>query len=125
MNLQTALDRVDLHRPNHVNEIQKIAWLNELDGQINTELVKTHYHMPDEFVFNGYDDTTEGDTKLLAPFPYDELYFYYLCAQVDNVNQEMEKYNNDRELFNNAYKLLSDYINRTYRPVRRFRQFVI
>ena len=125
MNLQTALDRVDIHRPNHVNETQKIAWLNELDGQINKELVMTHYHRCDEFQFRGYDDSTEGDTVLLAPFPYDEIYFYYLCSQVDNVNQEIEKYNNDRELFNNSYKLLSDYINRTYMPVQRSRQFRI
>lgn len=125
MNLQTALDRVDIHRPNHVNETQKIAWLNELDGQINKELVMTHYHKCDEFQFHGYDDSTEGDTVLLAPFPYDEIYFYYLCSQVDNVNQEIDKYNNDRELFNNSYKLLSDYINRTYMPVQRSRQFRI
>lgn len=125
MNLQTALDRVDVHRPNHVNETQKIAWLNELDGQINTELVRTHCTRPGQFCFKGYDDTTDGDTVLLAPFPYDELYFYYLCAQVDNVNQEIEKYNNDRELFNNAYKLLSDWMNRTFRPVQRCRQILV
>lgn len=125
MNLQTALDRADLHRPNHVNSTQKIAWINELDGQINEELVKTHYHSTDEFDYHGYDDSTEGDTVLLAPFPYDEIYFYYLCAQIDNVNLETEQYNNDRELFNNAYKLLSDWMNRTHMPVRRHRQYII
>lgn len=75
-----------------------------------------------EMVYTGYDEDTDPGTELIAPFPYDEIYGYYLMAQVDLQNQEITKYNNDKALFNHAYDMLSDYWTRTHMPKQRVRE---
>ena len=46
-------------------------------------------------------------------------------TKIDLQNLEMDKYNNDRALFENAYGEMSDWWNRTYMPVQRHRQIWI
>ena len=127
MTIQEALDRVDLIRPNGMKKEFKIAALAELDGIIYRELVTKHRRNPGESIgiYEGYTDETEPGTILLAPFPYDELYTYWLCCKVDYQNLEMDKYNNDRTMFNNAYEQLSDYWTRTRMPLQRNRELRI
>ena len=44
----------------------------------------------------------ETDPELLMPFPHDDLYVAYLCAQIDFFNMEMDLYQNDMIVYNNA-----------------------
>ena len=84
------------------------------------------YLRPDEDTgvvsYTGYTQDTDPGTVLIAPFPYDEIYGYYLMAQVDLQNQEIAKYNNDKALFNHAYEMLSDYWTRTHMPIQKTRE---
>lgn len=127
MTIQEALDRVDLMRPNSMRKEFKIAALSEIDGLIYREIISRHYKLEDEeeTELPEYTEDTEPGTVLLAPFPYDEIYTYWLCCKVDFQNLEMDKYNNDRELFNNAYDTLSDYWTRTHMPKQRHRELHI
>lgn len=155
MTIQEALDRIDMMRPNMVRKEFKIAALSELDGLIWKEIIQNHEDgsqpplTPSEQViwlspaertfdgtgtgesgeestgFAGYDLETDPGTVLLAPFPYDEIYTWWLASKVDWQNLEIEKYNNDRTLFNNAYDTLSDWYTRTHMPKQRVREFRI
>ena len=142
MTIQEALDRIDLMRPNMVAKAIKVAALSELDGLVWKEIIKNHEDgtpaplTPDEQIlflspeertigteaeeeeeeFTGYTVDTDPGTELLVGFPYDEIYTWYLAARVDWQNQEFDKYNNDRALFNNAYDTFSDYYTRTHMP---------
>lgn len=42
MTIQELLDRVDLMKPNHFSEEQKIRWLSELEGRVVNEIIMTH-----------------------------------------------------------------------------------
>lgn len=75
--------------------------------------------------FTGYTEATDGDTVLLAPYPYDDVYVKYLAAQIDIVNQEMQKYQNDMILFNAAYDTMTSWWNRNYMPKQQNRQLHI
>jgi len=148
MNIQEALDRIDMMRPNMMKQEFKIAALSELDGRIWKEILQNHEdgnHQPMTLMeriiflspemreteaetetaeeFPGYTIETDPGTELLAPFPYDEIYTYWLAAKVDWQNLEMDKYANDRTLFNNAWKELDDYWTRTHMPKQRVREF--
>ena len=149
MNIQEALDRIDMMRPNMMKKVFKIAALSELDGRIYHEIIQQHEdeeHQPMTLMeriiflspeqraaaeedesstttdFAGYTVETDPGTELLAPFPYDEIYTYWLAAKVDWQNLEMDKYANDRTLFNNAWKELDDYWTRTHMPKQKTRQ---
>ena len=149
MNIQEALDRIDMMRPNMMKKVFKIAALSELDGRIFKEIIQQHYDETEQPMtlmeqiiflspeqrniaaaetesegteFAGYTVETDPGTELLAPFPYDEIYTYWLAAKVDWQNLEMDKYANDRTLFNNAWKELDDYWTRTHMPKQKTRQ---
>lgn len=79
----------------------------------------------DDADFTGYTDDTAQDTELLAPYPYDEIYVHYINRQIDLQNQELDKYNNDTSLFNNAYDTLGDFWTRTHMPKQRSRELRI
>ena len=148
MRIQEALDKIDLMRPNMVKKQLKIAALSELDGLIRREIIDNHGNgkrpmtlmekiiflppeeraeadeeQEEETEFAGYNIETDPSTELLAPFPYDEIYLYWLASKVDFQNLEMDKYNNDRVLFNNAWETLSDWWTRTHMPRQRVREF--
>lgn len=99
-----------------------MAWLSELDGMIYHELVQTH-EKPDVLSFDGYDDCTPMDKELMVPFPHTEIYQHYLAMQMDLANAELQKYQNDKTLFNSVYMTFSDYYTRTHMPVSSVRQF--
>ena len=63
-----------------------------------------------------YGDGDEGK-DLLVPAPYDILYMYWLMSKIDLLNQEIDKYNNDRALFENAFEEMSDWWTREHMPL--------
>ena len=126
MNIQEALDLADSMKPNMMPRTVKIGFLEELDQKIYKEILLTHAHTAEEEVLPEYDaDTAEG-TELLVPDPYArQMYMYYLMSNIDMLNQETDKYNHDRALFETAYAEMQDWWNRTRMPVRRHRQIWI
>lgn len=122
MTIEEAVGLVDRLKPNHYDHEQKVRWLSKLDGQIFREVITTHAgRRPHEF--RGYDDALP-DTPLLVPYPYDEdVYNYFLQAQIDKENGEIAKYNQDIGLYNSAFKAYADWYNRTHRPLPAHSQF--
>ena len=125
MNIQEALDMADAMKPNMMEREVKIRFLQELDGMIHDEIVMRHEHTAEEETAPAYDSDTPGDTQLIIPAPYDMFYIYWLMSKIDLLNMEMDKYNNDRALFESQYEQMSDWYTRTHMPIQRTREFML
>jgi len=108
------IDRVDRLRPNTLPFEDKLQWLEQLDLRAFEEVILTHIH-EEGLTFSGHG---EGESQLLIPPPYDEVYCYWLCMQMDLVGRELTQYNNDRALFASAWLAWSDWMNRTLLPLQ-------
>lgn len=118
MNIQEALDLVDGMKPNMMDRTMKIKFLQELDQLIYHEILLKHQHEAAQEVLPVYDADTDPGTELLVPDAYGrEMYLYWLMSKVDLQNMEIEKYNNDRALFENCYDTMSDWWTRTHMPI--------
>ena len=124
MTINEVIRRVDAFKPNRFSLAQKVEWIGSIEGQIYRELVQTHEN-PDNITIGEFNGDTDLDRKLIAPFPYDEVYALYVQSQIDLGNMEITKYNNSKTLFNNAYLTLRDYWNRTYMPVCAVKAFKV
>lgn len=123
MTIEQTISLVDKLKPNQYLPVLKIKWLSKLDGQIFNEVFQTHEGNPIES-FEGY---TEDDKnkELLVPYPFDEdIYNYFLQAQIDKENGEMNKYNQSITLYNNAFLSFQNYWNRTHMPIAKNKRFV-
>ena len=125
MNIQTAIDRADMMKPNLMDRKLKVAALSELDGLIHREIILKHEHPEEAETFEGYTMDTDPGTELIAPWPYDELYGFWLMARIDEQNLEMDKYENDRSRFNQAYEMFHDFWRRTHMPLSNNRELRI
>ena len=125
MTIQEALDLADQMKPNMLPRPVKIRFLNELEGMIHEEILMRHEHTEEEETRPEYGTETDPGTELLVPSPYDMVYVYWLMSRIDHVNMEMDKYNNDRLLFENAYQQAGDWWNRTKMPIQTVREIRI
>ncbi len=118
MTVIEAITLVDRLRPNRFTAAEKYRWLSDIDGLICRELIETHGDSPLKGPFEGYTEGLDDNAVLIAPFPYDALYRWYLESQIDLCNGEITRYNNSRNLFNHAYLTYTDWYNRTHMPVQ-------
>ena len=116
MTVIEAIMQLDKARHNQFSAAEKFRWLSNIDGLICREILDTHEDSPMTEGFKGYTEGMDENTVLIAPFPYDVLYRWYLESQVDLGNMEITKYNNSRDMFNNAYLAYTDWYNRTHMP---------
>lgn len=86
--LREVIAAADAMRPNAIDEEQKARWLYACDADIAETM---RCPMP-PFVW-----PLEGeDAELLMPYPHDDCYLPYLCAKIDDYNQDTDLYANDR-----------------------------
>lgn len=142
MTIREAIEAVDRLTPNQYENIDKVRWLSELDGVVYLEIEKTHgsgnpvcepwvrtrdpldrewcgcvpQEKPNEQTFEGYPETVDLDTKLRIPWPYDEIYRWYLEMKISDANGEMTRYNNAMTKYNAYYTAYQDFYNRTNMP---------
>ena len=119
MTIGEAIAAVQSIKPTPLPRAQLVRWLDEVDRTVVRELAHTHCYGTD-LQFDGYDpdaDTGADDVLLLAPKPYDRMYVYFLCAQIDKHNQEFDLYQNNAALYNLAYNDYAAYYNRQIAPV--------
>lgn len=115
MTIMDAINRIDNLKPNRYGQEEKINWLSTLDERVKVNIFDTH-EGADETVFEGYNEETALNTELLVRSPYDEMYLYWLEAQIDYWNGEYAKYNNSIEMFNTAYTDFANHYRRTHMP---------
>lgn len=123
MTLIEAISQVNAAKPNGYTQSEKTRWLSILDGAVKAEIIDTHEGAKG-IVFNGYDDNTDIQTKLLIPYPFDDIYIRWLEMQIDYTNGEYSKYNNSKTMFNEAYSAYENYYNRNHVPIgKKFKFF--
>ena len=115
MTIIEIITDVDALKPNGLGQPYKVQWLSQLDARIKHDIIDTH-EGGEEVSFNGYNAETPIGTELLVPHPYDDVYRYWLEAQIDYVNGEYTKYNNSMSMFNEAYSAYERHYNRTHMP---------
>lgn len=125
MTIQTALDLADQMKPNMMDRETKILFLTEIEQVIHGEIIMKHVHTVEQETKPKYDKDTDPGTELLIPDPYSMLYVYWLMSKIDLQNLEMDKYNSDRVLFENAYENMGDWYTREHMPIPAFPYFRI
>lgn len=69
--------------------------------------------------FRKYAENVERDTELLIPEPDDEIYIHWLYAKIDYRLGELERYNVDAQLYNQAWSEAAKRYNRHHMPLGR------
>lgn len=115
MTIIEAITKVDSLKHNTFEQSDKIAWLSNLDTKVKKLIIDRH-EGSESVVFEGYDANTDLNTELLAPAPFDEMYLWWLEAQINYHNDEIERYNASITLFNTVYEAFSNHYNRTHMP---------
>lgn len=114
MKVREVINTVDDRKNNMYTLEDKLDWLNDVEAMIY-EMLKAH-EGSESLTWSGYDDYTLNK-EMLVSRPYDKLYIYYLEAQIDLSNQEIDRYNNSIQLFNEAYQEYANYWNRTHKAI--------
>lgn len=124
MTIDQAIALCDALRPNQYPRELKIRWLSKLDGRIFRELLMTHGDAPADS-FAGYDDTADGSTALLVPSPYaEDVYNYFLQAQIDKENGETTRYNQSITMYNSAFRAFANDYHRSHLPLSAGSRFL-
>ena len=92
MILSKIIQMVDDIKPNAFTPDTKTAWINEVEGYVQTEVM-----LLNDIVRYDYD--TDQNTELLVAPPHDKLYWTYLTAMIDFANGEYSKYANTMEMY--------------------------
>ena len=108
MKIQEAILFADSIKPNAFTAEQKLLWLNELEGRVQSLI---HSVTPGELV--KYTLPDDEERLLLAPHPYDSVYWKWLCAMIDYANGEYDKYINAQLAANHAYLDYAKWVVRT------------
>lgn len=115
MKISEVISKVDALKPNTYTTEDKVDWLSNLDARVKSQIIDTH-EVAEEIIFTGY-DSTDMQTELLVPAPYDEVYLRWLEAMIDYYNSEEDRYNKAVILFNNAYEGYKKFYTRTHMPL--------
>lgn len=70
---------------------------------------------PVKLVFQDYTEE-DLDKELIVGEPFDDVYKYWLSAQIDQNNMEFISYNNSNAIFESIYSAYRNAFNRTHRP---------
>ncbi len=111
MTLKEVIERADELRPNDFSTEMKVAWLNEIEGMVQTNVMLLQ---AEDLVQYNWEDHAE--TELLAKFPHDKIYWAYLIALIDFANDDTARYNNDMALFNERWGEYMRWYAGAYRP---------
>lgn len=123
MKIIEAISRLDSQKHNTYSQSDKVEWLSRLDSMVKKHIIDTH-EGADEVTFTGYDDTTDLQTELLVPEPFDEVYLRWMEAQIDYANGEYNKYNQSIQMYKAAYDSYANYYNRNHMPLgKSFKYF--
>lgn len=123
MKIMEAIQGVDALLHNTYGQDQKIKWLSVLDSMVKRTVIDTH-EGADAVNFTKYDDSTDINTVLLIPEPFDEAYPLWLEAKIHYYNGEYDKYNNATEAFNTFFAAFKNEYNRQHMPIgKKFQYF--
>ena len=95
MTLSEAITRAQKLKPDIYGDEILAGWISELDGKLSLELL----HMAEPV---SYRYPADAGTALLVPAPYNNVYELYIVAMTDFHNRQMDSYQNDMQMVNEA-----------------------
>ena len=116
MTIREAIELVDRLKPNQYGSADKLRWLSELDGIVYRDIICTHEHETEPAAFTGYDESVDYETELLIPWPYDEIYRWYLNMKICDANGETTKYSNEAAKYNSYWQGYFNAYNQAHMP---------
>ena len=122
MKIIEAINQIDSQKPNTCSYEEKLSWLSRLDFMVKRLIIDTH-EGGDGVSFTDYDDSTDPNTEMLVPAPFDEMYIRWLEAQIDYANEEYDRYNNAVLMYQTAYDGFSAWYNRNHMPISKSIQY--
>lgn len=122
MTIREAITQADESLGNTYTQKEKINWLSLLDQRVKTKIIDTHAGA-DAVSFSGYDASTDLETVLLVPAPFDEMYLRWLEAQIHYRDHEDVRYNNAIDIFNMLWDEFRNDYNSKHMPLGHRFQF--
>lgn len=114
-----AIERADSRRPdNRVDAEEKQRWLRTLDGQLRQQAQRCGSRFYDAVGADlaVWEHGLPDDTPLMVGPPYEAMYIHYLCAQLDLMLGETERYNNEAEQYDRLAAAWASWLRRHTRP---------
>lgn len=111
MTINQAIKQADALRPNAVGFALKLNWVQELDIQF-AEMMGIDY---DPHTMKNADGTSE----LLMKAPHDHAYVLYLMARIDNAVEDVQSYQNDAAMANQAILEAKAWYRRNNNPNKK------
>ena len=105
MYLRKAMSQADGIRPNAVDEELKAQWLRDLDAKVaeTMQVDEPEWKWPE-------------DQELLMPHPMDRVYVFWLCAMIDWAQLDMQLYQIDKAMYDEAWSEALAWWRRHNRP---------
>lgn len=122
MTITEAITKFDEVYKNNIPYKLKLEWISNLDSTVYNEIIRSHENS-ESVVFSPYNLTTSGDTLLIVPEPYSEIYLHFLAMKKDLYLYDISRYNNDLALFTTAYIEFENYYNSQNMPVKNVNYF--
>lgn len=111
MTLAQVIRMVDGLKENAYSEEVKTAWINEVEGMVQTQVMMV---LPTDIITYNWD--TDQNKELLVAPPHSKIYWTYLCAMIDFSNGEYDLYSNTMQMFNAHWNEFSRWFLRMYHP---------
>lgn len=122
MTIAEAITTAHQYRPNNkAQDSDIIRWINEVDSRIDTDIYRAYFSPR---IYVPYTISTPTSTELLAERGFDRLYQYWICASIDELQGDSERYNEEITKFNSLFEEYSGFVARNrmakHRPVRYY-----
>lgn len=123
MKIIDAISKINDLKHNTFSQADKVEWLSRLDSMVKKLIIDTHQG-GEGVTFTGYTASTNPETEMLIPEPYDEAYLRWLEAQIDYHNDEIKKYNNSMSMFYTVWEGFKNHYKLTHMPLSRGNRFI-
>ncbi len=111
MTLAQVIQMVDGLKENAFSEEVKTAWINEVEGMVQTQVMMV---LPTDIITYNWD--ADQNKELLVAPPHSKIYWTYLCAMIDFSNGEYDLYSNTMQMFNAHWCEFNSWFLRMYHP---------
>ncbi len=114
MTLAELIAYVDKLRPNAYDKDVMTGWVNEIEWQAYDQVISRAVDNTATYVPYKYD--LDAERSLLVDDAHKGVYVYYLLAQMDHANMEIDRYNADTTMHQAAWQDYAAAFRRNHLP---------
>ena len=114
MTLAELIAYVDQIRPNAFDKDVETGWVNEIERKVYDQVVSRAVDADDFYGPYTYDE--DAERTLLVDDAHKGVYVYYLLAQMDYTNMEIDRYDADVSMYQAAWDDFAAEYRRNHLP---------